>query len=176
MIFRLIENIQRYVLRLTQNPAIAEDVAQETYLRWITHKKDKKPIPEEMLRAWMYRTARNLTMDHFRREKTGKEKQADWWEYAVSGRLPEDPGTSAQRKEEMEQLLARLGELSPRHQEAVRLKFQEKLSYDEIAAVLGEPRTTVAWLLHEAICKLRERFNIDPVRVTHGSRGCQPPE
>lgn len=157
-VFNLLEKLHRYVLRLTQNAAVAEDVVQETYLRWIAVEKraDAPSIPKEMQRAWMYRTARNLTMDHFRTTKRERDGQSEWYSRAAATKVDENPAITAERKEEMEILLERLQQLSPRHQEAVRLKFQEKLTYDEIAAVLAVPRTTVAWLLHEAVCSLRE--------------------
>ena len=52
----------------------------------------------------------------------------------------------------------KLNDLSPRHQEAIRLKFQEGLTYAEIAKIMNIPRTTVAWLLRESIEKLRKEL------------------
>ncbi len=159
-VFILLEKLYRYLLRLTQNSAVAEDIAQETYLRWLTQEKTPPPpppVPPDMRRAWMYRTARNLAMDHFRTTKRQREGQVHWFARAEA-RIMESPEITAQRKEEMETLLKKIQELSPRHQEAVRLKFQEKLTYDEIAAVLDVPRTTVAWLLHESISFLRKEM------------------
>jgi len=52
----------------------------------------------------------------------------------------------------------KLNDLSPRHREAIRLKFQEDLTYAEIAKTIKEPTTTVAWLLRDAIEKLRKEL------------------
>lgn len=159
-VFNLLEKLHRYVLRLTQNAAVAEDIVQETYLRWVDQEmKAATPIPRDQQRAWMYCAARNMAMDYFRTVKIEREGQAEWFARAAA-RVDENPEITAQRKEEMELLLEKLQQLSPRHQEAVRLKFQEKLSYDEIATVLAVPRTTVAWLLHEAVCSLREQLGM----------------
>jgi RNA polymerase sigma-70 factor (ECF subfamily) len=57
----------------------------------------------------------------------------------------------------------KMNELSPRHREVLRLKFQEGLKYAEIANVLGEPVTTVAWLIHEAVQKLRTELSVSSV-------------
>ena len=156
-IFDILNQVQNYVLRLTQNPSVAEDILQETYLRWLTNQKSgKNTVPAEKIRAWIYRTARNLAMDYFRQKKKSKDGEAGWFERALARGIADGPETTVERKEEMEHLLKQLERLPAKHQEAVRLKFQERLSYDEIAEVLGEPRTTVAWILHEAVCKLRK--------------------
>jgi len=52
----------------------------------------------------------------------------------------------------------KINDLSPRHREVLRLKFQEGLKYAEIAEVLGESVATVGWLLHEAIAMLRKEM------------------
>jgi RNA polymerase sigma factor (sigma-70 family) len=54
-----------------------------------------------------------------------------------------------------------MNNLSARHREVLRLKFQEGLKYAEIADVLGEPVTTVAWLIHEAVSLLRKEFIVE---------------
>ena len=56
-------------------------------------------------------------------------------------------------------LLQKIDQLPLRHREAVRLKFQEELTYEEIAEVLGISRAGVGRILSEAIRKLREMLN-----------------
>jgi RNA polymerase sigma-70 factor (ECF subfamily) len=81
----------------------------------------------------------------------------------LSDDLPADatrfsPIILAERKEINDMIQQKINDLSPRHREVLRLKFQEGLKYAEIAEVIGESVNTVAWLLHEAIAMLRKHF------------------
>jgi len=71
-----------------------------------------------------------------------------------------DPGILTEKKEILTMIQQKINDLSPRHREVLRLKFQEGLKYTEIAEVLGETVTTIAWLLHEAISLLRKEVGV----------------
>ncbi len=144
----LYQAVYRYAVRLLSGSQIAQDIVQETFLRLSTLKE-----PPENERAWLYRTARNLVIDHYRRSSRQSAEP-----------LPESatlvhPAVLVEQKEQIDMLNEKINELSPRHREVLRLKFQENLKYAEIAEVMNEPITTVAWLIHEAIKKLRESFS-----------------
>ncbi len=68
------------------------------------------------------------------------------------------PLHQAARNEQAEMLHEKLNDLSTRHREAIRLKFQEGLSYAEIARVMNEKVANVGWLLRDAIEKLRKEL------------------
>ncbi len=147
----LYQAVLRYALRLLGDVELAQDVAQEVFLR----RQSQENLENE--RAWAYRTARNLTIDHFRkRGRLGPVEE-------LPDSLPDEstrfrPAHQAELKEQTEMLHDKLNNLSPRHREAIRLKFQEGLTYAEIAQIMNETVTTVGWLLHDAIKKLRESF------------------
>ncbi|MGL4943656.1 MAG: RNA polymerase sigma factor [Thermoguttaceae bacterium] len=142
-----------YALRLVRNRDVAADIAQETFLRFAQHREE---VTHE--KAWLYRTARNLVLDYFRRQTHRTARGGD-----ATDSLPDHctqfcPVTTLERKERDQMLHEQLNTLSPRHREVLRLKFQENLKYAEIAQVTGEPATTVGWLIHEAIEKLRKKM------------------
>ena len=66
--------------------------------------------------------------------------------------------STIERRETEDHLLQLVAELSDNQQEVVRLKFQENLSYREIADVTGLSVSNVGFLLHTAVMKLRERM------------------
>jgi RNA polymerase sigma-70 factor (ECF subfamily) len=145
----LYEAIRRYAARLLSDYDAGKDIAQEVFLRLEQQRKTiKNP------KTWAYRTARNLVIDHYRQAgKTG----------ALPDELPADaarfdPSVLAEKQEIRMMIQQKINDLSLRHREVLRLKFQEGLKYAEIAEVLGETVTTVAWLLHEAIAKLRQEL------------------
>lgn len=152
----LYESIRRYALRLTSDPELAQDIAQDVFLRLEQHRGALRNR-----RAWAYRCARNLVIDHFRKSGRFGGELED-----IPGEATRfDPALIAERKEKMDMIHAKMNELPDRHREVLRLKFQEGLKYAEIAEVIGEPVTTVGWLLHEAIQKLRKQLDATPTKT-----------
>ncbi len=58
------ERIYRYVLRMMRDPAEAEDLTQETFVR--AHRKLENLKDEDSLTAWLYRIATHVCYDRFR--------------------------------------------------------------------------------------------------------------
>lgn len=152
-------SLQKYALRLVHNYAIAEEFTQEAFLR-LCEEIEKKNGTVQNERAWLYKTTRNMIFDFLRRQKKRKDI---FIHLSVSTSEPcaEQVTDAAEKKEAEEMLMQKLDQLSERHREAVRLKFQEKLTYDEIAIVMSESRSTVSRLLSEAIQKLREMMRVE---------------
>jgi len=156
------EDIRRYAARLLSDIEAGKDIAQEVSLRY----EQQRALPNgegiEQPKAWAYRTARNLVIDQYRR--AGKAPTS------LPDDLPADatrfdPVFLTEKKEIHTMIQQKINDLSPRHREVLRLKFQEGLKYAEIAEVLGEPVTTVTWLIHEAITLLRKELgNNSPLR------------
>ena len=145
--------LRTYAQRLVRNYALAEEFTQEAYLRlWEEKKVKQKAVQNE--RAWLYQTTRNMIFDFLRRQKKRKEIFMHLT-VTTPDSIPEQAAAATEKKEAEEMLMQKLNQLSERHREAVRLKFQEKLTYDEISIVMGESRSNVSRLITEAIQKLR---------------------
>ena len=146
--------IRRYAARLLSDLEAGEEIAQEVFLR-LEQKRDSIEHPQ----AWAYKTARNLVIDQFRRAGWGGPGRTE----PLTEDLPADatrfdPVILTEKKEILTMIQQKINDLSPRHREVLRLKFQEGLKYTQIAEVIGETVTTVAWLLHEAIAMLRKEL------------------
>ena len=151
----LYDAIRRYAARLLSNLEAGEDIAQEVFLRLEQQRTLSNGKSITNPQAWAYKTARNLVIDHYRKDKT----------VPLSDDLPAeatkfDPVILAERKEIHTMIQQKINDLSPRHREVLRLKFQEGLKYTEIAEVLGESVATIGWLLHEAISLLRQKLEV----------------
>lgn len=153
----LYDSIRRFILRRVRISDLADDLTQESWLRL---SKQDPPITAEKIRGWLYQTARNLIVDTFRqREKTRNHQEI--LRTSLESRireLPSDLLNHVESQEENQMVLDSIQELDPLHQEVLRLKFQEDLSYQEIADIIQKPKTTVAWILHDSIVRLREKF------------------
>ena len=62
------DDVYRYALAWSADPSIAEEITQETFLRFCQSQKVQKP------RAWLIRVARNLAIEYFRHSNTAGGK------------------------------------------------------------------------------------------------------
>lgn len=147
-----------YARRRMGDLEAARDVVQEAFLRLC---RTDNPPPAERVRPWLYRVCRNLTIDHLRKE--GRMHLLD-----QTAGLTDPASTNgsvaraaAEQAEETSRLLDCVGALPARQQEVLRLRFQDALSYREIASVTGASVSHVGVLLHGAMATLRRRLAAD---------------
>lgn len=79
-------------------------------------------------------------------------------------RPPDPPGDAAEQRDEMGIMRRLAGLLPEKQQEALRLRFQGGLSYQEIASVMNESVGHVGWLLHQGLKDLRQRMEAREVQ------------
>lgn len=151
-----------YAGRLLRDPAMAEDIVQEAFLKL---QEQAREVRER--RSWLYRTVHNLSLNHLR-SRNRLVPIADGAEGAEGGRegeigRTEDPADLEPLPDE--QLLrwegiglVRLGlqNLDSRSREVVRLKFEENLSYRDISVRTGLTSGHVGYLLHHALKALAD--------------------
>jgi RNA polymerase sigma-70 factor (ECF subfamily) len=147
----------RFCFRYLKNQEEAEDVVQEVFLRVLKHKAQPANF-----RAWIYRIARNCSLDVIRaggrRRDDGELPPASRVDAELTGCL-----TRLVRREQQAELKRALAQLSEDHREVLHLRYTEGLSRQETAEVLGLPETLVKSRLYEAIVKLRAHDSIvDP--------------
>ena len=68
-----------------------------------------------------------------------------------------NPSVMVEKQETSRHVQSLIGDLNPRQQEILRLKFQSSLSYKEIAEVMGLSVSNVGFILHKAIQKVRQK-------------------
>ncbi len=146
--------LTRYATRLLGDWSQAESVVQEAFIRWMDA---GAIVPAENVRAWMYRVVRNKSFDLLRHENRGVSLDNSEKGEPVDRR--EGPARQVIQKEEQAMLLEEITHLPERQQEALRLKFQEGLTYREIAEATDQTSSTVGWLLHKALSTLRQKMN-----------------
>jgi RNA polymerase sigma-70 factor (ECF subfamily) len=146
-------------LRLTRNPADADDLLQETYLR--AYRGFSRFEPGTNLTAWLYRILRNTYINGYRKRLGEPTTVPAAWEQdsEVDRRNVEASAEAAVVASIVdEQLLHALSSL-PEHHRRVLLLFEvDGFSCQEIAAMVGVPRGTVMSRLHRSRMSLRERM------------------
>ena len=111
------------------------------------------------LEAWLFTVTRNRALDHQRKHRR-----------IIPMPLPDDrpsgdpgPAATLERREAATSLFRLLDALSPNQREVIRLKFQNDLSYREIADVTQLSVTNVGFLLHTGLKKLRALLREQPL-------------
>ena len=144
------------VYRLCGDASLAEDSAQETFIRAWEHLNSFHPSadPGNMgFRNWLYRIATRSALTELRRQRP--TVAVDDLALADQERGPEQRVEQAQRAEAVRQAVLALPEAS---RQALVLREYEGLSYRDIAAVLDIPVGTVMSRLNYARQQLRERL------------------
>jgi len=156
---RLIEQYQhrllRYLLHLTGNPAMAEDLFQETWVRVLERGSHYDGRHE--FSTWLFAVARHLFIDSTRRKHhaslDGMLDDNRPIEIPATGQ-PSAFDLTAQR-ELSERVTDGLTHLVAEYREALVLRFQEGLSLEEIAVVTGAPLGTVKSRIYRGLNALQ---------------------
>ena len=160
---RLIEQYQhrllRYLVYLSGNRDLAEDLFQETWIRVLErgHQYDGK----HEFSTWLYAVARNLTIDYLRK-KSPVSLDGMMEDEERSPLEPVDTRPMAwevvQQHEQSERVSAALVSIPAEYREAVVLRFQEGLALNEIATVTGARLGTVKSRLYRGLNMLMSRL------------------
>jgi RNA polymerase sigma-70 factor, ECF subfamily len=149
----LLPNLYSAALRLTRNPADAEDLVQEAYLR--AYRGFAGFQEGTNLRAWMYRILTNTFINSYRKKQrqpqtVSDEDVEDWYLYDRLGEAGAEASaeTSVLERIPDEDVQRALEALPEQFRMAVWLADVEGFSYKEIAEILDVPIGTVMSRLH----------------------------
>jgi len=154
------------VYRMVRDREIAEDLAQETFIKVLNH--IDRYSPEFKFSSWLFKIANNVAIDHLRRRRLdtvsvdGSPHAATAAEASATSMDLASPGESALEEMEsrelgsaIEQAIARL---RPEYRSCILLRHVEGRSYEEIAATLDLPLGTVKTYIHRARHELRREL------------------
>jgi RNA polymerase sigma-70 factor (ECF subfamily) len=140
-----------YAYGLLRNLEWARDAVQDTFLRLCGQKPTKLKGREA---PWLFRVCRNRSLDILRKEKR-IEPMDEAHETASESPCPDQQTTTS----DLAGLLPRfLSKLPKKQQEVIRLKFQQQMSYREIAEYTELSEGNVGYLLSTGLKTLREQI------------------
>jgi RNA polymerase sigma-70 factor (ECF subfamily) len=156
--------IIHFLFRMVHNEAVAEELAQEVFLR--VYRSRESYRAEAKFSTWLYRIATNLAVNHARdtkNERTAQTLELDAPD-AESGTMPEvaddDPNVEQRmlREERMEAIRAQVRALPERQRMAVLMHKYQEMDYRQIGEVLKLSESATKSLLFRAYQTLRERL------------------
>jgi RNA polymerase sigma-70 factor (ECF subfamily) len=142
----------RYAQRIVGDVERAPDVVQETFLRLA---KQQPSDVDGHLTEWLFTVCRNQALD-VRRKEQRMTTLAEAAAITTPSRAPE-PATAAETQDAAGHILALITALPEYQQEVIHLKFQNSLSYREIAAITGLSVSNVGFLIHRGLKTIRSR-------------------
>jgi RNA polymerase sigma-70 factor (ECF subfamily) len=137
-----VPGLRGYIRRATGNEALADDILQETFLRFL--KTDRPALEDAPLKAYLYKIATSLLVDHWRR--VNRERR-----WSLRNFLGAEPATNPQGDSDAMRFFCQL-----KRQERLLLwlAYVEGFEHREIAESLGLKEKSVRVLLFRARKKL----------------------
>jgi RNA polymerase sigma-70 factor (ECF subfamily) len=154
--------VVNYLSRMVVNRAIAEELAQDVFIRVYRSRRTYEPTAK--FSTWLYRITTNVALNHFRDEKrTRNEISLDVQETLQVRREARDRAVSIEDRL-MRQVVARqirhaIRALPPKQRAAVIMHKYKEMDYAQIARVLGCSSSAVKALMFRAYETLRMRLH-----------------
>jgi RNA polymerase sigma factor (sigma-70 family) len=140
--------LYRYLVRLTGDPDLAADAAQEAFVRLIEKEPDGAQV-----RAWLYRVATNVVRDDSRVRRRRGELLREAPDRAPLADAPRSPELALEVREKQRLVRGALNALSLKDR-TVLLMREEGFSHQEIADAVGTTTKSVGSMISRALQKL----------------------
>jgi RNA polymerase sigma-70 factor (ECF subfamily) len=165
---RYVTHIYRFVFLKLPSREAAEDVTSETFLRFWQYSIEQKEIRN--VRAILYRFARNLIVDHYRKGETATPlsslvtESSHGTSYDTEGILTDHSRQRAiiEARADLSLVLEKIGRLKEDYRDVLTLRLVDGLNYADIASVLDKTPGHVRVIFHRAMKALDTLDRIDP--------------
>ncbi len=147
-----------YIMQLTGNRQLSEDIFQEAFVKAIMTIKQGNYTETGKFGAWISRIARNLVIDHFRQEKSEPTVSTDDGEIDILNRKElsddtiEDDIIDLQIRDDVRRLIR---ELPDTQRQVLVMRYYRNLSFKEIAEKTNVSINTALGRMRYAILNMR---------------------
>ena len=142
--------IYDYFYRRVGQVDLAEDLTGELFMRLLLAVQNGQ-IWNQSFRAWLYRVAHNLVVDHYRSRPPLTEELEEADGVAAGGGLDE----MVERKLANDRLFQGIQQLTPEQQEVLVLRYGEGLTAREVGEIIGKSTGAVEALQRRGLAGLR---------------------
>lgn len=149
--------ILAYVMGITHDRQLSEDITQECFVQLVKHRD--RVDPKRGMNGWLYRVARNRAIDLVRHRKFEvPTEDTVLTRHAEEEGLAPAPHIALAAKEARGEMQVALQKLSESERELLMLRFYGDLTFKEIARIVKRPLGTVLWKSRRALEKLRNEM------------------
>lgn len=161
---RFVDQLYRYLYVRCNDPEVAEEALGELWLRVVQHLPHFR-IPDkgvdQAFTSWLYRIARNLSVD------AGRYRRKYIYGIPEMIESPEPHVEDRVVAEDERQLLNRaLTALTVEQREVILLRFHDDRTISEVAALTGRSETAIKGLQHRAVGALARAMGVRSQKVT----------
>jgi RNA polymerase sigma-70 factor (ECF subfamily) len=153
---RHFDAVYSYLFYRSGDPALAEDLAGEVFLR-LVEKISTYTYRGQPILAWLYTIARNLLTDHHRQAGRTVPLREEGQEIAASS----DPTKAVERHLDQACLVRAMPALTESQRQVILLRFVQGLSHAETARVLGKTENATKVIQHRALQALRRALEAE---------------
>lgn len=148
--------IFRYTLFQTSNKEIALDITQDTFIK--TWQYLQKGEEVENIRAFLYRVAKNLIIDHRRKKKSSSldqilEAGVDFTEQA---HVLEEKEDEFDKEQDKQKILKTIDKIDEKYKEILLMRYVEEMSIKEIGEILDKSQNHISVMIHRGVEKLKK--------------------
>ncbi len=151
LLYNNYEFVFKFMVKLTYNKSLSEDLTQETMIRAI--EKIKLYVPgKSKFSSWLITLAKNIYIDHLRKHKYEENF------FNLDELLPQFEVHTGENSDSIRNMLEVLKKLADDIRIPIILKHFYGYSYDEIASIMGKPQGTIKSRIHNGIGSLRKEL------------------
>jgi RNA polymerase sigma-70 factor (ECF subfamily) len=145
--------IYRYIYRQVSDVEVARDLSADVFHRLLKASQNGNG-PHQDVKAWLYRTAHNIVIDHYRRQQ--HRNHLPLFEGIVDSEM--DLANTAEMRLAADTVRKALHKLTPDQRQVIALKFLAGLSNHEVAEIMEKPVGAVKSLQHRALAALQRQL------------------
>ena len=146
--------VSKYLLKLTMNEYLTEDLTQEVFLKIIRSIDSYKIHGSAGFGTYIITAAKNCYIDYCRKNKAMFD---DISEISISSN--ENIEETVITKLEYDDVIKYIEQLPPQQDQAIQLKYIDEFTLNEIESMTGVPAKTIKSRLHEGKKKLKKLLN-----------------
>jgi len=144
-----------FFYNMNRNPSVSEDLVQNVFMRMLKYKHTF--TGEGSFIAWMFRTARNVNHDYYRKHKN-EQNQNDIASIEYKLEDSDNFNSAMDKNDEIDKLNRAMQKLQREKREILLLSKYKEIKFSEIGEILGCSEGAAKVKAHRALKELRQIF------------------